>query len=188
MRTIKIRQTEYDVILTVWAYFEICELCGSIEKISEWIKNGNSHEKLKKLTSIMIEAADRKKLYKLEADPYLDKIKLERPELPRFFKAADVIAVYTGIFAEISASMAHEVPQNVEINASKEDYAYEFIMNRKAEEKGIKRPNKALPIIAKGLSCGLDYKTIMNAMTPGEVLQIWLYQIEARGGTGNGKK
>lgn len=188
MRAIKIRGTEYDVTLTVWAYFEICELCGSIEKISEWIKSGNSHDKLKKLASIMIEAADRKKQYKLEADPYTEKIKLDRPTLPRFFKAADVIAVYTGIFPEISACMAHEIPQSVEINTSREDYAYEFVMNRKAEEKGIKRPNKALPIIAKGLSCGLDYKTIMNAMTPGEVIQIWLYQIEARGGTGNGKK
>lgn len=188
MRILKIGGKSYDITLTVWGYYSICDLCGSVEKIEEWIKEGDSHNKLKKIVSIMIESAERIKKYNHETGVSAEVYKPSDTALPKFFKAAEIIAVYSTVFPEINASMAHEIPKNVEINKGEEDYAYELVMERKAQAKGIKRPNKALPIIAKGLACGIDYKTLMNAMTPGEVLQIWLYQIEARGGTGNGKK
>lgn len=188
MRSLKIGDKNYNITLTVWGYYAICDLCGSVENIDEWIKKGDSHNKLKKIVSIMIESAERKKKYNLEAGVSAEAYKPLDLALPKFFKAAEIIAVYSTVFPEINSSMAHEIPKNVEIAKGEEDYAYELVMERKAQQKGIKRPNKALPIIAKGLACSIDYNTLMNAMTPGEVLQIWLYQIEARGGTGNGQK
>lgn len=188
MREIQIDGHSYEISFTVYAYQELCELCGSIDKISSYIKSGNAHDKLKKIALIFINAAERQKKYYQKIDTSLeDDRKSEKITLPKFLKSKDIISIYNGIFKEIKNALYHEIPPNVNISKSETDIDLEEIKQQRADKEGIKRPNKVLPIIAKGLSSGLDYSTIINAMTPGEVIQIWLYQQEGKGGL-NGKK
>lgn len=182
MRTITIGGITYDLELTTQAYYKICDMCGSIQKLKSWLTAGAVHDKLRQLIEALVDGAERRKKY------YDSEYKIIKPIFPRFFKSGEIAEIYISVFSEMENAMYHEIPENVETKSTPPDIDLEEIKEERAAKKGIKRPNKALPIIAKGLACGIDYNTLMNAMTPGEVLQIWLYQIEARGGTGNGQK
>ena len=186
MKKIIINGIEHKITMTISVYYEICSLCGSIENLSDWLKEKDSHNRLRTVINIFLKGHEQKEKYRIKKG--LDKEK-EFPdyELPKFFKSHEIISAYTAIFAEATSAMYHEIPQSVDINKGEADFTYERVLEIQAEEKGMERPNKALVYIARGLSCGIDYETLMNAMTPGEVMQIWLYQIEARGGTKNGR-
>lgn len=186
MKKLLIRGTEYRISFTVSAYVEVCNLCGSIENLREWLSEGKAHDKLKSLLTLMIRAYEREKNYKIRKGFIDGEVAFDEVNLPKYFNSTEIIIIYNAVFSEITQALYHEIPKNVDIKRDSEDFGYEFIMQRKAEEKGVKRPNKALSAISRGLMCGLDYETIMNTMTPGEVMQIWLYQLESKGGT-NGK-
>lgn len=182
MKVLIIGKKLYSVCLTTSAYMEICELCGSIENLKEWLGSGQAHDRLKQVISIMHEAWKRKERYQEASGLKLLEIPTEELKMPRYLNSVEIISAYSAIFEEIAQALYHEIPQNVDLKKSTEDFSYEFIMQRKAEERGVKRPNKALSVVSRGLSCGLDYETVMAAMTPGEIMQIWLYQLSAKGG------
>ncbi len=186
MKVLIIGKKLYSVCLTTSAYMEICELCGSIENLKEWLGSGQAHDRLKQIISIMHESWKRKERYHEAKGLKSTGIPSEELKMPRYLNSVEIISAYSAIFEEITQALYHEIPQNVDIKKSTEDFGYEFILQRKADERGVKRPNKSLSVVSRGLSCGLDYETIMAAMTPGEIMQIWLYQLETRGGT-NGK-
>lgn len=131
----------------------------------------NPTDRLKQIISIMAEATQRKR-----GLPVTD------VDFPVLFTAAEIIGAYTAIFGEIEQAMYHEIPPKVKTTAPETDDDLDYVLQFKADKKGLKRPNKALSAIARGLSCGLDYESALNKFTPGEIMQIWLYQLEMKGG------
>lgn len=182
MKVLIIGKKLYSVCLTTSAYMEICELCGSIENLKEWLGSGQVHDRLKQIISIMHNAYIRQESYYISKGLKSGEIAGECIKMPKYLNSIEIISAYSAIFEEIAQALYHEIPQNVDLKKSTEDFSYEFIMQRKAEERGVKRPNKALSVVSRGLSCGLDYETVMAAMSPGEIMQIWLYQLSAKGG------
>lgn len=174
MKTIRIKGQDIPLRLTVGAYREICELCGSIDKLGGWLGGDRPTERLKKIITIMAEAAQ--KMQGTEGAPI---------EFPVYFSAAEITGGIYGVFKEIEQAFYHEIPENVKTKAADGDIDLETIRERRAKEKGIKRPNKALSVIATGLECGLCYQEILDSFTPGEITQIWLLQLSMKG-AGNG--
>ena len=175
MRTIRIKGIDIPLRLTVGAYMEICELCGSIDKLGGWLGGDRPTERLKKVISIMAAAEQRSKGE--EVKPV---------EFPEYFKAAEITGGIYGIFSEINQAFYHEIPENVKTKPGGGDIDLETIRDRRAAEKGLKRPNKALSVVAMGLNCGLCYSEILERFTPGEITQIWLLQLSMKGAD-NGK-
>lgn len=171
MKQISIKGQLIDISLTVGAYWDICELCENATMLRQWIEEKNSHARLKTVVEIMAKGAAGKsgKGY----NPI---------SFPRLFNGREIIDCYCAIFKEIEQAMYFEEPENVRTTAAAYDLDLEEIRRIRAEEKDIRRPNKALSIIARGLSCGLDYESITKKFTPGEIMQIWLYQLESKGG------
>lgn len=171
MRTIRIRNKDIALSLTVRAYMEICELCGNTDKLKDWLGGNMPTERLKKIIGIMAKADC---LRRGETPKEID--------FPVYFNSSEITGAYFGIFSEIGQGFYHEIPPKVKTNPAETDFDLEHVLDHKAKERGIKRPNKALSVIATGLGCGLGYTEILDRFTPGEIMQVWLYQLEMKGG------
>ena len=172
MKVIRIKGMRIPITLTVRAFMDICELCGGVDKLKDWLGGDKPTDRLKKVITIMAEASQRK-----------NGLKVKPLDFPLYLNSAEIIGAYFGIFSEIEQAMYHEIPPKVKTQAAVYDRDLDYVLDRRAKDKGLKRPNKALSTIARGLECGLSYSEILDMFTPGEIMQIWLYQLEMKGGS-----
>jgi len=142
--TIKILNKDYELFWSTQAMSDISELCGGIDKLYEWMHDGEPVENLKKFTTIieiLVNAAIKRDNFAVRNgfQSGEERPLFEEGSFATVLSLTDMINMSGTIFKSLGDDSDFEVPEGANIKKEEADEVLEEIRENRRKKQGKKK-------------------------------------------------